>query len=409
MLGNSNYYIPVILFWVLFKKNKVSSLYIYILYLVSLYLVGQNVFYMICGGIFVATVIALNKDVGSNDITEVLSGYDSSTRLLKQFSKICRSMVNAGVESSIIQVISDVFENSARELEALNHYEHYPTLIKEILEVYRYELYDIETHYDNALFLSLKLYNTNKLDIKNTVIPILETALHTSLYLQDYQRANFLHSYHECILVAHPCISIKYDYLQKEKQEVCGDEINVLSKFEKRVFFLSDGMGEGYKAKNQSEFAISFLSELFLIGIPFTQMIRIINQFLLLKQSESFATLDIVCIDTLSKQCYIYKAGSSQTYLMRDKMVHSFEAQSLPLGIVSRIAPDVYCFELKEEDLIVMMSDGAESEDMEQWLMELQEKQPSALLREIYSRKEMENIVDDFSMLALRVQNNFHF
>lgn len=410
IVGNSNYYLPVILFWILYKEHKVSSLNIYILYLLSLFLICQNVFYMICGGIFVATVIALNKDMGSIETEEkAVSNYDSSTRLLKQFSKICRSMVNAGVESPIIQVISDVFEMSAQELETLHQYEHYPSLIKEILEVYHYELHNIELHYENALFISLKLYNTNKLDIKNTVIPILETALHTTLYLQDYQKANFLHSYHECVLVAHPCISIKYDYLQKAKQEVCGDEINILSRFEKRVFFLSDGMGEGYKAKNQSEFAISFLSELFLIGIPFTQMIRIINQFLLLKQSESFATLDIICIDTLSKQCYLYKAGSAQTYLVRDTMVHSFEAQSLPLGIVSRISPDVYCFELKENDLIVMMSDGAESEVMEQWLMELQDKQPSSLLKEIYSRKEKENIVDDLSIVALRIQNNFHF
>lgn len=409
--GSSDYYIPVILFWVLCKKFKTSSILIYIVYLVSLYSVCQNIFYIICGGIFVAVVIILNKDIENIEETseEIISGYDSSTRLLKQFSKICRSMVNAGVESSLIQVISEVFENSANELEHLSHYDHYPTLIKDVLAAYHYEIHALETHYDNALFISLQLYNTNKTDIKNTLIPILETALHTTLYLQEYQNANLLHSYHECTLIAHPCIAIKYDYLQKAKQEVCGDEINVLSRFEKKAFFLSDGMGDGYTAKNQSEFAISFLSELFLIGIPFIQMIRIINQFLLLKQNESFATLDIVCIDTVSRQCYLYKAGSALTYLVRDNAVHCFEAQSLPLGIVSRIAPDVYCFELKENDLIVMMSDGAESEVMEQWLMEFQNKQPSALLSEIYSRKEEEKIVDDLSILALKVQNNFHF
>ena len=30
-------------------------------------------------------------------------------------------------------------------------------------------------------------------NIKNTLIPILETALHTTLYLQEYQNANLLH------------------------------------------------------------------------------------------------------------------------------------------------------------------------------------------------------------------------
>ena len=409
VLGNSPYYLPTILFWVVYKECNPSSLLLYISYVISLCIVSQNPFFIISGSVFAGVVICLNRDIEQDVIPEESENFNRSTKLLKQFARICRSMVGVGIESSLIQVMSDVFEKSATELENLTVYEHYPSLIKDALTTYHYDYREVEIHYESALFIRLQLYNTNKLDIKNTVIPILETVLHTTLYLQDYQRSNFLHSYHECVLVAHPCVNLKYDYLQRAKKDVCGDEVNVISRFEKKVFFLSDGMGEGYKAKEQSKFAIQFLSELFLIGIPFTQMIRVINQFLLLKQSESFATLDILCIDTLSKQCYLYKAGSAQTYLIRDGTTHLFEAQSLPLGIVSRITPDVYSFSVKEGDLIVMMSDGAESELMEQWLTELKDSQPSALLGELYSYKEKEKIMDDLSILAIRIQNNFHF
>ena len=372
-------------------------------------MVSQNLFYVLSGSVFVGVVLCLNKDIDQDVICENSINFGSSTRLLKQFARICKSMVGVGIESSLIQVMSEVFEKSATELDNLTIYEHFPSLIKDVLTTFHYDFKEVEIHYESALFIRLQIYNTNKLDIKNTVIPILETALHTTLYLQDYQRSNLLHSYHECVLVAHPCVNLKYDYLQKAKKEICGDEVNIISRFEKKVFFLSDGMGEGYKAKEQSKFAIQFLSELFLIGIPFIQMIRVINQFLLLKQSESFATLDILCIDTLSKQCYLYKAGSAQTFLIRDGTTHLFEAESLPLGIVSRVTPDVYSFEVKEGDLIVMMSDGAESELMEQWLIELKDSQPSTLLREIYSNKEKEKIMDDLSILAIRIQSNFHF
>lgn len=406
----SLYFLPVIAVWALRKENTVSSINVLLIYILLLSIISQNGLYIISGSLFVSVILYINKElIKENGKVKEGLPYENSIHLLRQFSKICKSMVSTGVESSLIQVMAEVFDKSANELATIETYEHFPALIKEALETYQYDIKDIELHYDEALFIKLQLYKTNRSDIRNTLIPILETALHTTLYLQDYQKANLFHSYHECMLVMNPCLQVKYDYFQKAVKDVCGDEINVLSRNEKKVFLLSDGMGEGYQAKSQSHFAIQFLSELFLIGVPFTQMIHLINQFLLLKQSESFATLDILCVDTLSKRCYLYKSGSAQTYLIREGQIHLFEAESLPLGIVSRVAPDVYCFEVKKEDMILLISDGAESEKMMEWLKDIKESKPSSFVKALYERKEKEIIQDDLSILAIRLQNNFHF
>lgn len=406
-IGTSLYYVPTIILGIIHQEDTHSFSQQLILYLLMLLLVTQNGIYLISGAIFAfITLYYTNEEMEIESKREV-SPYQASSQLLRQFSSICKRMVNVGVESSLIQVMSEVFERSANELGKIEPYEQYPSLIKEVLEGYHYEVKELEVHYETTLYIRLQLYKTSRNDIRNTLIPILETALHATLYLQDYERANLIHSYHECTLVMNPCLQIKYDFKQRAKKEVCGDEINVISKNDKKLFLLSDGMGEGYQAKHQSQFAISFLSELFLLGVPFNQMISLINQFLLLKHKESFATLDILCVNTLTKQCYLYKAGSAQTYLVRNEMVHSFEAQSLPLGIVSRVSPDVYRFEIKEGDTIVLMSDGAESEEMENWLKELKGLKPSALLVELCSRKEREKIVDDMSILVVQAQNNF--
>ncbi|MBR3693216.1 MAG: SpoIIE family protein phosphatase [Erysipelotrichales bacterium] len=354
--------------------------------------------------------IALSiKSIDTNRPTVEYHPYQKSADLLRQFSSITQSLISTGSESTLVYALQDVLENNAKELEQTIEYDRIPSIIQDVLAVYKYEVVDLEVVYDNALYIHLKLYNTSYKDIISTLIPILEVALHTTVYLQHYDKADLIHSYHECLLMLHPCISIKYDSVQRASRDVCGDEINVVFRRECTTFLLSDGMGEGYQAKSQSTFAIRFISQLIQIGVPFQTMIKLINQLLLLKQRESFATLDILSIDSLTRRCLLYKSGSAQTYLIRNGTVMNFVSESLPLGIVSKISPDVYTFDVRENDLIVMMSDGAESECMEEWLKECKGRSPTTLVKHIYEKKEQEGIVDDLSILGVSVQKNSHF
>lgn len=401
-------FIPTMIFYIFRKDNKAALLHIFFLYIVVLYALQYPILYIICGGIIAFITLSINTRESIQPVLEY-HPYQKSADLLRQFSSITQSLISTGSESTLIYALKDVLENNANELEQAIEYDRIPSIIKDVLEAYKYEVVDIEVQYDNALYITIKLYNTSYKDIQTTLLPILEVALHTTVYLQHYEKADLIHSYHECLLMIHPCIKVKYDSIQKASKEVCGDEINVVFRRECTTFLLSDGMGEGYQAKSQSTFAIRFISQLIQIGVPFQTMIKLINQLLLLKQRESFATLDILSIDTLTKRCLLYKSGSAQTYLIRNDTVIPFEAQSLPLGIVSKISPDVYTFEVKENDQIVMMSDGAESEYMCEWLREIKGRSPTTLVKTIYEKKEHEGIHDDLSILGVSVQKNSHF
>lgn len=86
----------------------------------------------------------------------------------------------------------------------------------------------------------------------------------------------------------------------KNDQDVSGDYYSYLELRDGRqVFILSDGMGSGGKACQESRATVQLVEQLLLAGFRSQPVIRTVNTILQLRsREESFATLDILQIDT---------------------------------------------------------------------------------------------------------------
>ena len=142
---------------------------------------------------------------------------------------------------------------------------------------------------------------------------------------------------------------------------VCGDSYEYFA--DPRGYahiILSDGMGSGGRAAVDSIMTCNFVLKLIKAGFRFDAALRFINSALLVKAGdESLATLDIGCIDLYTGTAEFLKAGGASSFLCREGRAAAVRGTSLPVGILQGVEYDRHRVQLREGDLIVMVTDGA--------------------------------------------------
>lgn len=144
------------------------------------------------------------------------------------------------------------------------------------------------------------------------------------------------------------------------KEEVSGDVYSYLELDNGTYLMaLADGMGSGKLAKRESEMTIELLEKFLEAGFGSEVVIRLINSALVLKSDvECSSTIDAILIDEYTGIATFYKAGASSSFILRDGEVITVKASSLPIGILSEV--DLICFkkQLRDGDILIMVTDG---------------------------------------------------
>ncbi len=163
----------------------------------------------------------------------------------------------------------------------------------------------------------------------------------------------------------------------KDTEKECGDSYSYMElKNGQCILALSDGMGTGKKAREESAAAVELLEEFIETGFDKDTSVKMINSVLLLKSSqESFSTLDICSIDLYTGEAEFMKIGASSTFLARDGNVSVIRSWSLPVGAVNNIDLDISKKQLKDGDIILMVTDGildvaSECDEKEDWVID---------------------------------------
>lgn len=146
----------------------------------------------------------------------------------------------------------------------------------------------------------------------------------------------------------------------KEEQTVSGDSFSFFYENEGELaMILSDGMGSGEAAEQESESVLLLLERMLSAGFREETAIRLINSVLALRaEQNTFATLDISRINLYSGTCEFIKIGGAATYIRRGKWLECVEAKTLPIGMLQRVDYDFMVKKLYDGDYIIMMSDG---------------------------------------------------
>ena len=122
---------------------------------------------------------------------------------------------------------------------------------------------------------------------------------------------------------------------------------------------ISDGMGNGARARLESSAALSMLEQLLQSGINERVAVKSVNSILLLRSpDEMFATVDLALIDLYTAQATLLKIGSTPSFIKRGREVIPIAANNLPIGILQDIEIDVLQVDLQPGDTLIMMTDG---------------------------------------------------
>ncbi|HEU4963190.1 MAG TPA: stage II sporulation protein E [Bacilli bacterium] len=204
----------------------------------------------------------------------------------------------------------------------------------------------------------------------------------------------------------------------KDGRMHCGDSFTALDVGNgKFAVAVSDGMGNGERAFQESSAAISLLQQLLKAGFDEQLAIKTVNSVLLLRsKDEMYTTMDLALIDMFTAQTEFLKIGSSPSFLKRSGEVRAISGANVPIGILQDIDIQTVEEDLQEGDLLVLMSDGIfdapkHTDDKEGWLKRKIEEFKSTdpqevadMLVELAVRINHGKIVDDMTVLVAKVE-----
>lgn len=146
----------------------------------------------------------------------------------------------------------------------------------------------------------------------------------------------------------------------KGNDDVCGDYYSYLELRDgKQAFIVSDGMGNGSRAHQESRSAVQLVEQLLLAGFRKDAVVRTVNTILQLRSTEeSFATLDVLLVDTEKGEAEFLKIGAAPSYLRLQDRVREVKSPSVPLGILDDVELRPVVVQLEDNALIVMVTDG---------------------------------------------------
>ncbi len=184
----------------------------------------------------------------------------------------------------------------------------------------------------------------------------------------------------------------------------------------KYALAISDGMGNGLRAREESMETLRLLEQILQTGISEQVAIKSINSILALRTTdEIFATLDLAIINLHNAMLRFLKIGSTPSFIKRGDEVIQLEANNLPIGIIEHVELETVSEPLKSGDVLIMMSDGIfdgpkQVKNNDLWLkrkirnMKTDEPQAIAdLLLEEVVRGELGLIRDDMTVVVAKV------
>jgi stage II sporulation protein E len=122
---------------------------------------------------------------------------------------------------------------------------------------------------------------------------------------------------------------------------------------------ISDGMGNGERARMESSAALGMLEKLLQSGMDEKLAVKSVNSILLLRSPDEFyATVDMALIDQYSAQTTFMKIASAPSFIRRGSEVIPITSSNLPIGIIKDIDVDLISMQLRAGDILIMMTDG---------------------------------------------------
>lgn len=127
----------------------------------------------------------------------------------------------------------------------------------------------------------------------------------------------------------------------------------------RHVLALSDGMGSGVSALQESHAALQLTVESLKAGYTRAQALDVVNSLMLVCTGrDMYATMDLCVCDLHSGEAAFEKLGACASYVVRAGEIRSVGADTLPVGVLPDVEAKSLRMMLEEGDVVVMITDG---------------------------------------------------
>ena len=323
------------------------------------------------------------------------------------FEKTLSAQIN-GISNTLRQYVLDI---KTKEEIPINKFVQFKN---ELLNLnYNIILYDIKKSYVDDFLIEIGI-DYSDIEILSNIL--LTTSFQifgfeVSLEIKKHESSKVTY-YH---IFPKKLFNINYGYGQiaKNNLNIKGDNY-LIKNLNNGAFYacLSDGMGHGINAYQESKLTISMIDKIIDFDINSSTSFNILNTFYSLKDNfDNYATLDLIEIHKNKKKALIYKMGSTFTYVVKNKEIISIANSNLPFGINDLIITEEIDIEIN--DLIILMTDGVtdniNENKLKEYILLNRFKEPQKLVYDLLQLIERENknvINDDMSIIILKIEKN---
>nr|WP_117157005.1 stage II sporulation protein E [Paraliobacillus quinghaiensis] len=348
---------------------------------------------------------------------EELSYYEANQKLKRQVGESRRIVADQLL--GVSEVMGDFAKEIVKERE--NHEQQELEIIAALkyigLEMEKLEIFNLKKgEIDIEMNLSVYQYHGEG---PKLIAPILSDILQETIIVQKEEVSPLPNGYcHLSFSSAKKYIvDIGLAHAAIDGGFISGDSYSTMEVGSgKYALAISDGMGNGKRAHEESTETLRLLQQILQSGIDEQVAIKSINSILSLRTSdEVFSTLDLAMIDLHHAGVQFLKIGSTPSYIKRGERVQTIEASNLPIGIIQDFDVEVVDHQLKDGDILIMTSDGIfegpkHIENSDVWLKrkikELETNQPqdiADLLLEEVIRTTSGKIEDDMTVLVAKI------
>lgn len=147
---------------------------------------------------------------------------------------------------------------------------------------------------------------------------------------------------------------------KKHGSSVTGDSFSFFSLDDGNYHIcISDGMGSGSHASQESEMVVDLLQKFIEAGFRKETAVKLMNSAMVLQGEEnSFSTLDYSVIDLYTGNLELIKIGGAATFIKRKSEVECIDKGTLPAGADVRLEIESTKTTLYNGDFLVMVTDG---------------------------------------------------
>jgi stage II sporulation protein E len=208
-----------------------------------------------------------------------------------------------------------------------------------------------------------------------------------SVVTQDYENFTFVEDTKFKVLTG---------VARAKKDNVSGDNFSIL-KLEtgECMIALSDGMGTGAEAGDESETVMSLLEQMIEAGFKAETAIKLINSSLVLKSDkQTFSTIDMALVNLFNGMCEFIKIGAAAAFIKREHWIETISSTTLPIGMFGNVDYDTVTKKLYEGDIVIMVTDGVldcieeinKEACMEKIIIDIKSTNPQEIANQILER-----------------------